>query len=111
MRLSAVTLAVSAAMWLAATGFVRADEYYTIEVTITNRTNWNVAFFLSGGDGLQTRLNPNRQRTYEVTVDPGVEPYVRIYQFNGRYIDFSLQDGGRYAFRMNGSRIENFYDQ
>lgn len=108
----AVTLAASGAMWLAATGFVRAGEdAYTIEVTFTNRTNWNVAFFLSGGQGLQTRLNPGRWRTFEVTVDPGTEPYVRIYQPYGRYIDFSLADGGRYAFRMNQGRIENSYDQ
>jgi len=76
-------------------------------VTFTNRSGYDVAFYLNGGAGIEATLADGKSATWTVVVDPGVEPFVRIHQVKGKSLEFSLQDGGRYVFRVEGGKIVN----
>ena len=82
-----------------------------INVTFKNRSGYDVAFYLNGGDGLETTLADGSSQSYSVEVDPGVEPIVRIHQPEGDDLDFWIEDGGSYVFRMQNGRIVNDYDE
>jgi len=75
-----------------------------------NETNATVRFSLNGGGGLTTDLPAGDAREYNVVVDPGVAPAVSIFQPGGGQLSFYIEQGGRYAFRVDGNTIKNFYD-
>jgi len=82
----------------------------TIRVNFTNGTDLPVRFFLNGGTGLETFLQPSQGSGYAMVVDPGIQPIVRIYQPTGRTRDFTVADGERYVFRVQNGEIINFYE-
>jgi hypothetical protein len=80
-----------------------------IKVTFKNLTRYDVAFFLNGGTGLSTKLDVGLTQGYNMVVDPGVQPIVGIYQLNGQRLNFTVSDGGSYAFiTQNGKIINSF---
>jgi hypothetical protein len=81
----------------------------TIKVRFTNKTDLEVRFFLNGGRGLMTRLAPGASQAYNVVVDDGVQPIVGIYQTTGERLNFTLEDGGDYEFRIIDGKIRNAY--
>ena len=95
-------------VWFTVTS-VQAAE--TIKVKFTNKTDGTVTFFLNGGKGLETRLKAGESRTYTMAVDGGINPIVSIYQPAGKKRDFSVTNGGVYAFKMKDGEIHNFFDE
>ena len=91
-------------------GQAGAQPSGTIQVTFTNDTGQRVTFFLNGGLGLESRLNPGQTASYTMVVDQGVQPLVTIYQPSGARRPFTVENGGRYAFRFKDGVITNFYD-
>jgi hypothetical protein len=89
---------------------VQAQPAGTIQVTFTNRTDQRVTFFLNGGLGLETRLDPGESQSYTMVVDAGVQPVVKIYQPFGGTRVFTVDNGGQYAFRYENGEIHNFFD-
>ena len=83
----------------------------TFEVTFTNGTSAKVTFFLNGGKGLETTLNPKESKTYTMQADQGVQPQVQIYQSDGKKLGFSVAKDGRYIFGVKEGRIENFFNK
>jgi uncharacterized protein YkwD len=82
----------------------------TIQVQFTNRTNREVTFFLNGGKGLTTGLKAGQAKTYPMVVDAGVPPIVGIIQADGKQMNFTVEDGKKYAFMVEGNTIKNFFD-
>jgi|HubBroStandDraft_6_1064221.scaffolds.fasta_scaffold634108_1 hypothetical protein len=80
-----------------------------IKVTFKNLTHYDVAFFLNGGAGLNTRLNAGLSQSFNMVVDPGVQPIVGIYQLNGQRLNFTVSDGGSYAFIVQNGNIVNSF--
>jgi hypothetical protein len=80
-----------------------------IKVTFKNLTHYNVAFFLNGGAGLHTTLNAGLSQSFNMVVDPGVQPIVGIYQLNGQRLDFTVSNNGHYAFIMQNGKIVNAF--
>ncbi len=80
-----------------------------IRVTFTNRSGYEVGYYLSGGGGVEARLADGKTYTWNVTVDPGVKPFVRIHQVKGKSRQFSIQDGGQYVFKVQNGQIINAY--
>jgi hypothetical protein len=104
------SVALFGGLFLVASG-ARCLAADTIEVRFTNRTSYNVAFYLNGGQGLETRLNPGESKVYNMVVDPGVAPFIGIHQLNGRpRRDFSLSNYGRYVFRFENGVFVNSFD-
>jgi hypothetical protein len=60
--------------------------------------------------GLETSLFPGASQTYNMVVDSGIQPIVRIYQPTGYSRDFTVTHGGRYVFRVQNGEIINFYE-
>jgi hypothetical protein len=87
----------------------QARSAATIKVRFTNKTDLTVRFFLNGGAGLEARLAPGASQGYNVVVDAGVQPIVGIYQTTGERLDFTLEDGGNYEFRVIDGKIRNAY--
>jgi hypothetical protein len=80
-----------------------------INVHFRNLTGRLVVFHLNGGGGLWTNLDRNSQNSYSVVVDSGVQPLISIRQPDGSLLKFTIANTGRYDFKMNNGRIENFY--
>jgi hypothetical protein len=80
-----------------------------INVHFRNLTGRLVVFHLNGGGGLWTNLDRNKQNSYSMIVDGGVQPVISIRQPDGSLLRFTLSNNGRYDIKMNGSRIENTY--
>jgi hypothetical protein len=80
-----------------------------IKVTFKNLTHYNVAFYLNGGAGLNTKLNAGMVQGFNMVVDPGVQPIVGIYQFDGQRLDFTVTNNGSYAFVVQNGKIVNAY--
>jgi hypothetical protein len=81
-----------------------------IDVTFTNKTDVKVTFFLNGGKGLETRLNAGESSSYTMGVDNGVQPIIRIYQADGKSLDFKVENGGRYVFMFKDGKIQNCFE-
>lgn len=79
----------------------------SIEVTFTNRSGYEVAFFLNGGEGMEARLKSNKSSTYTMVVDQGGAPEIKIHQVKGPDEVFSLKDKGRYVLKSEGGKIIN----
>jgi hypothetical protein len=73
--------------------------------SIVNRTQYNVSFSLGSKNFM---LNKGASGNYWVT---GPSPAIRIWQVGSGYRDFSLANGGAYAFQVNPQtgQIENAY--
>lgn len=80
-----------------------------IHVTFTNRSGYEVSYFLNGGKGVNARLANGKTATWKVTVDPGIAPIVRIHQVKGKSLDFTLSNGGQYVFEVQKGKIVNAY--
>jgi hypothetical protein len=104
-----VTAVVVLGLTVGAVGLARAQPAGTINVQFANGINREVIFFLNGGEGLETRLQPGQVQNYTMVVNQGVQPIVSIYQPNGGRRNFTVQNGGQYVFRYNNGGIENFY--
>lgn len=85
----------------------------SIKVRFTNRSNNTVVFFLNGGAGLWTQLNPGQSSEYTMATYQGLTPAVEIVQpkGGGAVRRFSVDNGGRYAFNYNKNGIDNFFDR
>ena len=79
----------------------------SIEVTFTNRSGYEVAFFLSGGEGTEARLKDKASQTYTMVVDKNRAPEIRIHQVKGKDEVFSLKDKGHYVLRVENGKIVN----
>ena len=110
MRRLVITMALLGCLLLLQGRPAQAQPAGRINVTFTNRTNLKVTFFLNGGEGLETRLNPGQSQTYDMAVDKGVQPGVSIFQASGKKLNFSVENGGRYVFRVEGGVIKNFFE-
>lgn len=82
----------------------------TIEVTFTNHSGYEVAFFLNGGEGMEGRIKDKASTTYTMTVDKGVAPEIKIHQVKGPDQVFSVKDKGRYVLKMEDGKIVNSYE-
>ena len=80
-----------------------------IKVTFKNLTHYNVAFFLNGGAGLNTKLDAGKIQSFNMVVDPGVQPIVGIYQLDGQRLDFTVSNNGSYAFIVQNGKIVNAF--
>jgi hypothetical protein len=80
-----------------------------IKVTFKNLTHYNVAFFLNGGTGLNTKLDAGKVQSFNMVVNPGVQPIVGIYQFDGQRLNFTVSDNGSYAFIVQNGKIVNAF--
>lgn len=80
-----------------------------IKVTFKNLTHYDVAFFLNGGAGLTTKLNAGLMQSFNMVVDPGVQPIVGIYQLDGQRLDFTVSNNGSYAFIVQNGKIVNSF--
>lgn len=80
-----------------------------IKVTFKNLTHFDVAFFLNGGAGLNTKLNAGNIQSFNMVVDPGGQPIVGIYQLDGQRLDFTVSDNGSYAFIVQNGKIVNAF--
>lgn len=80
-----------------------------IKVTFKNLTHYNVAFFLNGGAGLNTKLDAGTIQSFNMVVDPGVQPIVGIYQLDGQRLDFTVSNNGSYAFIVQNGKIVNAF--
>jgi hypothetical protein len=56
-------------------------------------------------------LDPERSGTFNMVVDAGVQPLVKIYQATGTTKEFSVADGGKSVFRVKDGENWNFYEQ
>src|SRR5262249_34509043 len=80
MRQVVLSTLLLSALLLLTQGQAHAQPGGTIQVTFSNQTNQRVTFFLNGGLGLETRLDPGQSTNYTMAVDAGVQPTVTIYQ-------------------------------
>lgn len=80
-----------------------------ISVSFTNRSGYEVAYYLNGGKGLNARLANGKTANWKVVVDPGVPPIVRIHQVEGKSLDFNLADGVQYVFVVRNGKIVNAF--
>jgi hypothetical protein len=112
LRLRQVLIAVGlvGALAFLAEEQLQAQQAGTIRVVFTNRTDQRVTFFLNGGQGLETRLDPGESQAYTMVVDGGVQPTVKIYQPSGGTRTFTVANGGQYAFRLKDGEIYNYFD-
>lgn len=97
-------------VWFAGT-FNSVQAADAIKVKFTNKTDLTVTFFLNGGNGLETRLKAGESKTYTMAVDRGIGSIVSIHQVSGKTRDFSVTNGGVYAFKMKDGEIHNFFDE
>jgi predicted Ser/Thr protein kinase len=88
----------------------RGSTVSEIQVHFVNKADVPVSFFLNGGTGLNTHLDPGQHQAFNMVVDPGVQPIVGIYQPGGGRLDFTVAENGRYAFNYKDGKIINFYD-
>ena len=102
-------VALLSLLMLAAVAPTRASAG-TITVQFTNRTGVTVSFFLNGGSGSKYTIKAGETLAFDMAVDKGVEPIVRIYQATGKPLEFSVAKNGRYAFRIRDGKIKNTED-
>jgi hypothetical protein len=80
-----------------------------ISVHFTNETSLIVGFFLNGGAGLETSLQPGATQCYSMVFDPGVQPSIGIHRSIRERLDFTVADQGNYVFRIQNGKIVNSF--
>lgn len=70
-----------------------------INVTFTNKTGALVRYFLTGGNGRECKLRPDKSANWDMSVDPPTPPTVTVHLVGGGDQTFPVKAGGNYMFR------------